>query len=40
MGFTTIRIDDETKKELDILKVHERQSYDEIINVLIKKVKE
>jgi len=33
---TSIRIEIETKKELDKLKVHRRQSYDEVIILLIK----
>lgn len=31
-----IRIDNETAKALDLLKVHPRQSYDEVIQGLIK----
>ena len=32
-----IRISEETKVKLDKIKVHERQSYDEVINILLKK---
>ena len=33
---TTIKIGDNTKKDLDSLKVHPRQPYDEVILMLIK----
>ena len=36
MTTTTIQLKDDTKKALDALKVHERQSYDEVIQLLIK----
>jgi DNA-binding CsgD family transcriptional regulator len=35
--YTTIRVRRETKKKLDALKIHPRQSYDEVINKLIEK---
>ena len=35
----TIKIDPSTKKRLDELKIHPRQSYNEAINDLIEKVK-
>jgi len=33
----SIKVKDETKKKLDELKIHPRQSYDEVINKLIAK---
>ncbi|MEM0076809.1 MAG: antitoxin VapB family protein [Thermoproteota archaeon] len=33
----SIKVKEETKKKLDKLKVHPRQSYDEVINRLIKR---
>jgi len=35
--YTTIRVRRETKKKLDALKIHPRQSYDEVIRKLIEK---
>ena len=36
MVITTIKISKETKEELDKFKVHPRQSYDEVLQLLIK----
>jgi len=33
---TTIKIKKETKDDLDLMKIHPRQSYDEVITKLIK----
>jgi predicted transcriptional regulator len=33
---TTIRVSEETKKKLDEIKIHPRQTYDEVIRKLIK----
>ena len=40
MKKSTIKIKILTKKKLDSLKVHPRQSYDEVINFIIKKYKD
>lgn len=37
MSITTIAVSKKTKKELKKLKIHLRQSYDEVIRELIKK---
>ena len=37
MEYTTIKISKEQRKKLDKLKVHPRQSYEEILELLIKK---
>jgi len=36
---TTIKIKEKTKWDLDLMKVHPRQSYDEVIAKLIKEFK-
>jgi len=37
---TTIKINHKLKKELDELKIHPRQPYEEVINMLVKYYKE
>lgn len=37
---TTIEISKKNKKELDKLKIHPRQSYDEVITNLLMKIKD
>jgi len=37
METTTIAISLEIKKRLDKLKIHERQSYNEVLSILLKK---
>jgi len=39
MEYSTIKISTKTKEELDKLKIHPRQSYEEIIECLLKKLK-
>jgi len=39
MEYSTIKISTKTKEELDKLKIHPRQSYEEIIEYLLKKLK-
>jgi len=36
---TTIKVKKETRDDLDLLKIHPRQSYDEVIAKLIKEFK-
>ena len=36
---TTIQLGEDTKKALDVLKVHPRETYDDVLKRLIEKVK-
>ena len=38
MVTTTIRIEGKTKEKMDKIKIHPRETYDDIINRLIKKL--
>lgn len=39
MAITTIQVEEKTKKKLDKLKVHERESYNEVIRRMVEECK-
>lgn len=40
MGFTTVQINEEIKKELDVIKLFRRETYNDVIERLIEDMKE
>jgi len=39
MGYKTIALSEETKKELDRLKIHRRETYEDVIKRLVEEYK-